>query len=286
MKLRIGMGTGGGEMAYIKSRERGVDCADFQMAHTEGFWYTCSASEFETRLKQEKKWADENGIEIHQIHGPWDKYDSALCQDLSAEKLKYLMDTRKKSISACPYLGCKNWVIHPIFPYASNDIDTGKQEDTYKANVEFYSELLETAKEYDVTICYENMPHVKFSLNDVEALKKVIDEINDDHFKACLDTGHVICLNTKSLGEAVRVLGKDLKVLHVHDSRPGGDFHMLPFYGTGDWDSFYEGLRDVGYNGVFNLETAPSHKLAPALYDEMALSLIKIAKQIMHYDEE
>lgn len=285
MKLRLGTGTGGSEKAYQKLREYGYQCADFQMAHTEGFWFTSSASEFEAQLRKEKAWADENGIEIHQMHGPWDKYDSQLGLDFSKEKLKYLMETRKRSISACPLLGCKNWVIHPIFPYTSDDTKRGMEEETYKLNIEFYSELLETAKEYDVTICYENMPHVGFSLNDVEKLKKVIDEINDDHFKACLDTGHVIALNNKSLGDAVRVLGKDLRVLHVHDSRPGYDYHMLPYFGMGDWDSFYEGLKDVGYNGVFSLETAPSWKLAPELYDDMARCLVKIAKQVIHYDE-
>ncbi len=285
MKLRLGCGSGGGEKSYKKLHEYGYQCADFQMANTEAFWYTCSASDFEKRLKQEKAWADENQIGIHQMHGPWDKNDSELYKDLSPENLKRLLEQRKKSISACPYLGCKNWVIHPIFPYSVNDALEGKSEETYKLNVEFYSELLETAKEYDVTICYENMPHPNFSLNEVDKIKKVIDDINDDHFKACLDTGHVNCFNTRNLGDAVRILGKDLRVLHVHDNRFGRDSHDMPYFGTADWDSLYEGLCDIGYDGVFNLETAPSWKLDADLYDEMAKLLVKIAKRIIHYDE-
>jgi len=236
-------------------------------------------------LKREKAWADEYGMEIHQMHGPWDKYDSQLSVDFTREKLKYLMDTRKKSISACPYLGCKNWVIHPIFPYTSDDTQKGMEEETYKRNFEFYSELLETAKEYDVTICFENMPHLRFSLAEVDKIKKFVDDINDDHFKACLDTGHVNCFDTRNLGDAVRILGKDLRVLHVHDNRFGRDSHDMPYFGSADWESFYEGLKDIGYNGVFNLETSPSWKLGEELYDEMAVLLVKIAKQVMHYDE-
>lgn len=285
MKLRLGTGSGGGERAYQKLSSYGYQCVDFQMAHTEGFFYTCSPSEFETYLKREKAWADEYGMEIHQMHGPWDKYDSQLGLDFTPENLKYLMDTRKKSISACPYLGCKNWVIHPIFPYTSDDTLKGMEEETYKVNFEFYSELLETAKQNDVTICFENMPHPRFSLAEVDKIKKLIDDINDDHFKACLDTGHVNCFETRNLGDAVRILGKDLKVLHVHDNRFGRDSHDLPYFGSADWESFYEGLKDVGYNGVFNLETAPSWKLNEELYDEMAKLLVKIAKQVMHYDE-
>lgn len=285
MKLRLGTGSGGGERAYQKLSSYGYKCVDFQMADTESHWYSFSAVDFEKYLKCEKAWADEYGMEIHQMHGPWDKYDNQLWDDFTPGNLKYLMDTRKKSISACPYLGCKNWVIHPIFPFTPNDTLNGKAEDTYKVNFEFYSELLETAKQYDVTICFENMPHPKFSLSEVDKIKKFIDDINDDHFKACLDTGHVNCFETRNLGDAVRVLGKDLRVMHVHDNRFGRDSHDLPYFGSADWDSFYEGLVDVGYDGVFSLETAPSWKLSDELYDEMAKLLVKIAKQVIHYDE-
>ena len=81
------------------------------------------------------------------------------------------------------------------------------------------------------------------------------------------------------------VKGNDLRVLHVHDNRFGRDSHDLPYFGSADWDSFYEGLKEVGYDGVFNLETSPPWKLGEELYDEMAKLLVKIAKQVMHYDE-
>ncbi len=285
MKLRLGKTTGGGEKTYKKLREYGFQCADFQMANTDGFLYTCSACDFEKSLKMEKIWADENGIEIHQMHGPWDRHDSELFSECTPEKLGMMLEHRKKSISACPHLGVKNWVIHPIFPYGSNDLNDGRAEDTFKLNMEFYLELLETAKEYDVTICFENMPHLNFSLAEVDKIKAFIDSINDDHFKACLDTGHVNCFSTRNLGDAVRILGKDLRVLHVHDNRFSRDSHDLPYFGSADWDSFYEGLCDVGYDGVLNFETSPPWKLVPELYDEMAKLLVKIGKQIIHYDE-
>ena len=45
-------------------------------------------------------------------------------------------------------------------------------------------------------------------------------------------------------------------------------------------------LNLAAVNGVFNLETAAPWKLDEALYDEMTVLMIKIAKQIMHYDED
>lgn len=285
MKLRLGNSSGGGEKSYRKLHEYGYQCADFQMAHTDSYLFTCSHSDFEKTLRQEKAWADANEIEIHQMHGPWDAADNELEHDLTPERLKTMLEARKKSIEACTYLGCKNWVIHPIFPYGRSDERIEKGDEAYKVNLEFYSELVKTAKEYDVTICFENMPFYDSCLNNVDKIKKFIDEINDDHFKVCLDTGHVICLNDRTLGDAVRTVGKDLRVLHVHDSRPGYDFHMMPYFGSADWEDFYNGLVDVGYGGVFNLETSPSWNLAPEIYDEMSKILVKIAKQVIHYDK-
>lgn len=285
MKLKLGNSAGGGEKSYVKLREYGYQCADFQMAHTDSYLFTCSHSDFEKTLRQEKAWAAANEIEIHQMHGPWDAADNELEFDLTTERLRSMLEARKRSISACPYLGCKNWVIHPIFPYGREDEKVGKQAESLKINFEFYSELIETAKEYDVTICFENMPFGFCSLNSVSKIKKFIDKINNEYFKACLDTGHVIAINDVTAGEAVGILGKDLKVLHVHDSRPGYDLHMMPFFGNIDWEDFYQGLCDVEYNGVFNLECSPPSKLAPDIRESMNHILVRLAKQIIHYEE-
>lgn len=285
MNLRLGRTSGGGEKTYRKLNECGYQCADYQMNQTASYLFTCSHSDFEKTLRQEKVWADAYQIEIHQMHGPWDAADNELEHDLTTERLKTMLGVRKRSIEACTYLGCKNWVIHPIFPYGREDEKVGKSEETYKINFEFYSELLETAREFDVTICFENMPFHFFCLNSVSKIKKFIDDINHEHFKACLDTGHVIGINDVSLGEAVRILDKDLKVLHVHDSRPGYDLHAMPYFGTADWDDFYRGLCDVDYNGVFNLECSAPGKIAPSIRCDLDKILVRLAKQVIHYDE-
>lgn len=285
MKLRLGNCSGGGESSYRSLSESGYQCADFQMANVSSFLYTCTHNEFEKALRQEKSWADANGIAIHQMHGPWGQPDNDLEFELSSETLKARLEERKKSICACSYLGCKNWIIHPIFPYGRNDEERGKAEEAYKINLEFYSELVETARAYDVTICFENMPFRDSCLNDVVKIKKFVDDIGDDNFKACLDTGHVICLNTMNLGDAVRVLGKDLKALHVHDSRPGYDYHMMPYFGSADWDSFYEGLCDIEFDGVFSLECSPPSNISHEIREDLNPILVRLAKQIIHYDE-
>ena len=278
MKLRLGNGALENEESFAKLARYGYDCAEFRMMDIKDSLYTCSEEEMIERLKKVKSYADKYNIAIHQMHGPWiDGFAHFNKQDL-----KKRLEERKRSIRACTYLDCKYWVIHPIFPNGVNDIAEGTADDTYKQNFEFYSELLETARECDVTICYENMPYLGYSLSQVDAVKRLIDDINDEHFKVCLDTGHVNCFKTYSLGEAVRLLGKDLKVLHVHDDKYSSDLHLFPYFGTADWDGFYEALVDIGFDGVLNLETAPPKKLDEKIWDEMSFLLVKIAKKVLH----
>jgi hypothetical protein len=99
-------------------------------------------------------------------------------------------------------------------------------------------ELLETAKAYDITICLENMPMLEFSLSVPEKILELVNAIDDEHFKICLDTGHVSVFPDLCLAEETRVLGKQIRVLHVHDNHLGEDVHMLPYFGTIDWAGF------------------------------------------------
>ncbi len=279
MKLKIGIGSGGGLDAYKMLKSFGYDCIDFALSNTKSDWYTCTQEEIQPRLLRERVWAAEAGVELHQCHGPW--MSSGIYQ--TVEERKERMIENKRSLWCASVLGIKNWVIHPIFPFSSAE-GTEKWDESYKMNLDFYTELLDYAKKCDVTICFENMPFVNFGLSEVDRIKKLVDEINDDHFKICLDTGHVNCFKTRSLGDAVRICGKDLRVLHVHDNH-GSDSHEIPFFGTADWDSFCEGLADVGYDGVFNYETSPNRKMGEELFCDMHRMMIRIAKRIMHYDD-
>lgn len=187
----------------------------------------------------------------------------------------------KKSIRATAVLGCKNWVIHPIMPYGVSDINTENVQKTWDMNIEFMSELLETAKEYDITICLENMPFLDFSLSKPADILRFVKTINDEHFKICLDTGHVSVFNKLSLGDSVRELDDEIRVLHVHDNKFSQDLHLIPYSGIIDWEDFAKALKEINFKGVFSLEAAPSAKLTTPLFEEMSILLAKIAYEII-----
>ena len=147
-----------GDKKYIKLKEHGFSCIDFNMSNTNTEIYNSPASD--ELLLHEKSSANDAGIEIYQAHGPW----RSPPRDGTVEERAERMDKMKKSIRAASLLGCKNWVIHPLMPLGADDTVTGNETGTWDINLRFMKELLVTAKEYGVTICLENMPMTMFSI--------------------------------------------------------------------------------------------------------------------------
>lgn len=279
MKIGIILSDGGygrfGDEKYNKIKEYGYSCVDYNMPDTTKGLYKMTDSEAFAVLDHEKRLADAAGIEFSQVHGPW----TIPRPDETEEGRKQRFLECQKSIRFTSRLGCKNWVIHPIFP-CGKDLGTEFEQKTRDMNIEFYSKLLKTAEEEDVTICYENLPFMDFSISTPTAVLKIAKVINNKRFKICLDTGHVTAFKDLSAGNAVRELGDMLQALHVHDTIPGYDLHMMPYSGVVDWDDFAAALKEINFKGVFSLETIPSTKLPLPLFEEMSTTLAKIAKEI------
>lgn len=260
---------------YVKFKQNGFECGDFGMAHTDTVLYTDDELAKKIILEQ-KALAQASGVEITQVHGPW-RWPA---QDATPEQRAERMEKMKKSIQLTALLGCKNWVIHPIMPFGWEDIGTGNEQATWDLNKEFMTELLEYAKKYDITICFENMPMLKFSMAKPEAVLKFVREMNDEHFKICLDTGHVNVFPELSVGDEVRRLGDQIRVMHIHDNKFSGDLHLPPLFGDMDWDDFTAALKSIGFNEVFSLETAPSTKLPEDLFEEFFALYAKLARRL------
>lgn len=272
---REGFGRFGDE-TYLKLRAHGFDCTDFNMADTNSLLYNGDLTQAEETLRKERTLAEAAGIEINQVHGPW-RWPP---QDGTEEDRKERMEKMKKSIYLTTVLGCKNWVVHPIMPFGIEDLDKGEDLRTWAMNFAFMEELLETAKANDITICLENMPMPKFSMATPKEILNFVQQIGDAHFKICLDTGHVSVFPELDLAEETRRLGNEIRTLHVHDNRYNCDMHLNPYDGVINWESFGKALRDIQFEGVFSLETAPGSKLPDALFEEKSRHLLHICKFI------
>lgn len=261
---------------YNKIKSFGFDCVDFDMCNTDNQLYSLSDKDFEAYLNNEKELAQKAGVEIHQTHGPW-RWPVNDGESELAER----MEKMEKSIRATSLLGCKYWVIHPVMPYGIEDVKIGNQAETWAMNLAFMKELLQTAKEYGVTVCVENTPFPNFSLATPQQILKLVEEINDDNFKICLDTGHVAVFSDLSVGDEVRQLADKIKVFHVHDNGGKKDEHLPPHEGVIAWQDFSAALKEIGFDGVLSLEIVPKESLPTDEFERQSIALAQIAHSLL-----
>lgn len=264
------------EERYKKLYEFGYRFVDFDLVDTNSKYYQCSEEELKAMLLKEKQLMEEAGIVPSQAHGPW-RWPP---QDGTAEQREERMEKMKQSIRATALLGCKNWVIHPLMPYGIYDIGTGHEAETWSINKEFMQELLETAKEYGVTICFENMPMPQFSIGSPQQILEFVKEMDDEFFKICLDTGHVAVYPDGNPAEAARLMKDEIRVLHVHDNDGQNDCHWLPYFGVIDWQEFGEALREIDFQGVFSYEVEPPITIPAPINEEIWQFMVDIAEDI------
>ena len=74
-----------------------------------------------------------------------------------------------------------------------------------------------------------------------------------EHVGICYDFGHAN-LTGGSHRQNLNAIGKRLKAVHVQDNHGQSDEHLLPFFGSIDWEQAMLGLAESGYTGDLTFE--------------------------------
>ena len=234
--------------------------------------YKMSDVEMQTYLTKLKNCAKEIGLEIYQLHG------ALPCVDFATEEgCQRQIEWFKKSILGAKYLGCPKIVVHPFMPGLETN---SPSEEEIPLNARLFKQLAPFAREHGVVVCIENVAAPKGTLMSyIENIKRVLDQVNDEYIKACLDTGHFEAVG-KDIYGAIRLLDRHLVALHVHDSAFGQDRHAPPFQALVDWHGFCQGLKDIGFAGVISLETMICSGTPQPMLDQMQRALAGIARYL------
>lgn len=144
-------------------------------------------------------------------------------------------------------IGIRNMVLHC-------DVTLPEEwsfEEKAEKNIERLRIVADYVKDKDVMICLENLGRFTRSADD---LLYIIDRVGSDRFGICLDTGH-LNLTDKDQRSFILKAGKRLHALHIADNEGERDQHLMPFTcGKVDFCEVVRALREVGYDGLFNLE--------------------------------
>lgn len=267
-------GVYGFEDAICRISQHGYDCIDYQgFVDIESDFFNLPTEEFEKELIRQKELIHKHGLSVSQAHAPW-----RWPKDNDPEECIRWLAAMKKAISGAHTLECPRFVVHPLMPYM--DTAEGKDE-VWAMNEVFIAELADYASRYGITVCVENLPFPLYPLTTVEQVCELVDKLNRENLKVCLDTGHAAIFFGKNVGDAVRYIENRLEAIHVHDNMGKEDEHLIPGDGIIDWDGFCAALKEMGFGGVISLETSAKHAKHPKEeWDIREKNLLKLAKEL------
>ncbi len=186
------------------------------------------------------------GLKIGQCHAPHTK--SLWCT--THEESEQNIVTIENCVKVASKIKIPYTVVHPIV-YAFNN-DGGDTDKYWEINVQMLRRVLKYAE--NTTICLENMPGIGGVIRTGEDMAKMLSDVGDDNLMVCLDTGHLVSQNGKAT-DFFAAVGDRVKTLHIHDSIPGQDLHLLAGTGNGDWEDFKTALKQYNYHGNINSES-------------------------------
>ena len=258
MSLKIGItntsfNVYGADGRYDAIKKSGYDSIDFQeFANIYTDFFTLPEEEFIEEVKAQRAKIESYGLKVHQAHAPW-VWDAP--RDRTPEEREMWLLAMKKALKGVSALGADLMVVHALCPYDDRDENS---DEVIALNEQFIADVADFAATYGITVCLENLPFKKHPVSSVEAVCDIVDKLNRDNLKICLDTGHAAIFDP-DVAAAVRYIGNRLATLHIHDNMGASDSHLVPGDGIIDWDAFAKALKDIGYNGVISLETSPKH---------------------------
>lgn len=210
-----------------------------------------------------KKKFEERGIHPSQMHAPY-----PIFVPYRPDVSRYMQTTVvPKSIAIAGVLDIPWVVMHPFKLQYTCGIETEKT-----ANLEFFKSLIPLLKEHHVGVCLENLYEnvggriTEGTCADPYEAIWYVDRLNklagEELFGICLDTGHMELVHRQP-ADYVRIVGKRLKIMHLHENDGIGDLHQMPYtfgmkLGSGiNWEDFAQALREIEYDGTLSFETFP-----------------------------
>ncbi len=239
-------------------------------------------TESDETLEEFRAHADEIGLPFSAAHLP---YGIAPTSSVTAKE--DFANKVYRGIDALTRLGVKTAVMHPISP--SNIAYKFEEQKEFERDVKFLEPFVEYARQRGIEVVIENMRlgievyrqypgYMPLARNchTPEQLCRVVDALG---VGVCYDFGHAN-INGLNVGDALRYIGKRLKLLHVNDNFGYGDDHIGIYFGQVKWHDAAKALGEIGYDGLFNLEIGAG-RLPMAARRTYAEYLVAAARSIV-----
>ena len=195
------------------------------------------------------------------------------------------MDLLMRHLTCCAALGVRYVVIHA----GTGDGYTTPQElrGIRQLNLDYLSRLADHAGSLGLRIGIENTMDDRrrgrrnFGARPIELIE-LLAELDHPALGITIDTSHA---NVQKLDCAavIRQFGRHICCTHMSDNDSSGDQHLPPGRGSINWPAVVAALRDIGYDGIFNLEIPGESESAPSreVLEQRTREALAVTEQLL-----
>lgn len=117
--------------------------------------------------------------------------------------------------------------------------------------VEFWGTYINKFKDFGITAVIENT-----SEKSPLILREIIERVDSDNLKLCIDVGHVNHKTNQNVNEWIENTGRNLYYMHLHNNYKLLDDHNSLLNGTIDFNKVFETLKALDIHPGLSLEIA------------------------------
>lgn len=203
---------------------------------------------------------------------PWVKHHPTL---VSADGAERRVDYLHRAVEVAADLGAEAVSFWSGTPEPGTDPDA-----TWTRLVDGTGRVLDLAEQRGVTLAVEPEPgHFVDRLDGVLELRHRMGD--PALLRVTLDLGHVVCNETRSIADTIRVAGDLIANVQVDDMVPDVHDHLELGDGEVDFVAALAALTEVHYRGLASLELPRQSHAAPVVADR-SLSFLREAERRAH----
>jgi sugar phosphate isomerase/epimerase len=229
-----------------------------------------------TRLGQ---WLGETGLALHSVHAPitdaFGKPGATTYSNAAGahEKREAAVREAQAALEIARRIPFGAMVVHLGTPSSLNNPDDNHRH----LAVRSLESICKVAAPLGVKIAVEVIPN---RLSDPGALATLLENDLDGHAAGiCLDFGHAHLVG--EVADAIETVAEHVITTHVHDNHGRDDEHLVPYFGSIDWDLALMTMQKIGYEGTYLMELAGGGQPA-AVLEEARRARQKFERTLTH----
>jgi len=235
---------------YAKEGFKVLDLNLCEMLNPQG---NLAGSDWKHYVGKLKELKSQHSLTFNQAHAPY------------ASDGHILDELLNRCLDICQQLGIPLLVVHPT--------KGGVQQ-----NLGAYESYVHSAEQKNIILAFENL-NADDEMTEITELVELVKAFNSPSVGICYDTGHAH-LRGHDLALDIHVMGSYLVATHIADNKGKEDEHLLPFYGTIDWDAVVRALVEIKYAGDLTYECMFFNQHLPL---ELKLQALRQARVVGEY---